>query len=371
MVKDDYNSGRNQINTGNVPIMLSPGEVPFPCNGNVETMNMNPLILGNVKTTDYFKNLGQLQTMDQFIDQVYADGKMVVPWYPGTHNQVRTSGMCSQARGVSAAGVPTEFFTLLFKFFTMRPSAQQIQTIIDHPDSPYIRALGFIFLRYVCPPEHIWAWFEHYVTDEDELYLRGEKADKTPSTIGKLCRTLLTTLDFHDTMLPRLPVKVTRDIQAKLGALDLPPDEAEEPQDRGYGSSKGGYDGGARFKGSGGKGYQGSRPDGRGDRGSDDRGSYRGDDRGDRDRDEKRDDRRDRDKGDDKDSRRDSRREDKDSRRDSRRDDRGGKEDRDRDSRREDKDSRREDKDSRRDSRRDDRGGRDDRDRDRRRDDRR
>merc|ERR1719473_192225 len=117
---------------------------------------------------------------------------MVVPWVPGTHNQKRTSGMCSQARGVSDTGVPTEFFVLLFKLFTMRPSAQQIQMLLQHQDSPYIRALGFVFLRYVCPPKTIWAWYEPYINDEEELYLRGEKIDAgKPISLGRLCRNLL------------------------------------------------------------------------------------------------------------------------------------------------------------------------------------
>merc|ERR1712093_892234 len=112
----------------------------------------------------------------------------------------------------------------------MRPSAQQIQMLVDHGDSPYIRALGFVFLRYVCPPKTIWAWYEHYVSDEEEIYLRGEKCDKAPTTVGRLCRMLLTSLDFHDTMLPRLPVLVMKDIQAKLEALP-PMESVEDPQE--------------------------------------------------------------------------------------------------------------------------------------------
>ena len=80
---------------------------------------------------------------------------MVVPWVPGTHNQRRTSGMCSAARGVSDAGIPSETFTLLFKLFTLKPSAQQLAIMINHGDSPYIRAIGFLFLRYLCDPKKL------------------------------------------------------------------------------------------------------------------------------------------------------------------------------------------------------------------------
>lgn len=33
-------------------------------------MNMNPLLLGNIRTTDYFKNLAEIKTFNDFVDQV-------------------------------------------------------------------------------------------------------------------------------------------------------------------------------------------------------------------------------------------------------------------------------------------------------------
>ena len=45
------------------------------------------------------------------------------------------AGMCSAARGVSAAGIPTPCFMLLFKLFTLKPAAQQITLMLNHPDS--------------------------------------------------------------------------------------------------------------------------------------------------------------------------------------------------------------------------------------------
>ena len=42
----------------------------FPCIGSSDTMNMNPLLLGNIRTTDYFKNLAEIKTFNDFVDQV-------------------------------------------------------------------------------------------------------------------------------------------------------------------------------------------------------------------------------------------------------------------------------------------------------------
>ena len=68
---------------------------------------------------------------------------MALPWVPGTHNVAGTSGMCGAVRGVSAAGRCTSCFCLLFKCFTLKLTPTQINHLITHTDSPYIRVVGF------------------------------------------------------------------------------------------------------------------------------------------------------------------------------------------------------------------------------------
>ena len=48
-----------------------------------------------------------------------------------------------------------------------------MERLIDHPDSPYIRALGFLYLRYSIPPAELWDWFEPYFEDTEELQTEG------------------------------------------------------------------------------------------------------------------------------------------------------------------------------------------------------
>ena len=67
--------------------------------------------------------------------QIYYDAKSVIPWVPGTHNQMSTTGMCSGLRGVSAAGKTTSCFVLLYKCFTLKLSGKQIAKMINHADS--------------------------------------------------------------------------------------------------------------------------------------------------------------------------------------------------------------------------------------------
>ena len=41
--------------------------------------------------------------------------------------------------------------------------------MITHKDSPYIRAVGFLYLRLVCEPKNLWSWFRPYVSDKAAL----------------------------------------------------------------------------------------------------------------------------------------------------------------------------------------------------------
>ena len=41
-------------------------------------------------------------------------------------------------------------FCLLYKLFTLKLTKKQVIGLITHKDSPYIRGLGFMYIRYVC-----------------------------------------------------------------------------------------------------------------------------------------------------------------------------------------------------------------------------
>ncbi|OBZ89862.1 hypothetical protein A0J61_02098 [Choanephora cucurbitarum] len=103
--------------------------------------------------------------------------------------------------------------------WTLRLTIKQIENLIDHVDSPYIRAIGFLYLRYVCAPAQLWDWFQYYLED-DEVVQISSGQNPTKITIGKLCRMLITEPKFQGTMLPRIPVPIARDLEKKLQGYD-------------------------------------------------------------------------------------------------------------------------------------------------------
>ena len=85
--------------------------------------------------------------------------------------------------------------------------------MLDHVDSPYIRCVGFLYLRYAADPSTLYSWFEPYLYDEENVQIRQGKADVT---IGEYVRLLLENQEYYGTRLPRLPLVLERQFKVKL-----------------------------------------------------------------------------------------------------------------------------------------------------------
>ncbi|RHZ69334.1 hypothetical protein Glove_284g113 [Diversispora epigaea] len=163
--------------------------------GSETTMNLTNILYQNIQASPYFKQLYELKTYHEVIDEIYNHVESLEPFLKGT--------------------TASTAFCLLYKLWTLRLTVKQINGLIEHSDSPHIRALGFMYLRYVCKPAHLWDWFENYLDDEEQIQIQGGPRPVS-ITIGKLCRQLLTDQKWLGTILPRIPVPIARDIDQKL-----------------------------------------------------------------------------------------------------------------------------------------------------------
>ncbi|KAK7083440.1 PRP38 pre-mRNA processing factor 38 domain-containing protein B [Halocaridina rubra] len=82
--------------------------------------------------------------------------------------------MCGGVRGVGAGGIVSTAFCILYKLYTLRLSRKQVLGLLNHGDSPYIRGLGFMYIRYTQPPADLWDWFESYLDDEEVSVLHHQ-----------------------------------------------------------------------------------------------------------------------------------------------------------------------------------------------------
>ncbi|XP_008482012.1 pre-mRNA-splicing factor 38B isoform X2 [Diaphorina citri] len=125
-------------------------------------------------------------------------------------------GMCGGVRGVGAGGIVSTAFCLLYKLFTLKMTRKQLNGLINHTDSPYIRGLGFMYIRYTQPPADLWDWYEPYLEDEEEVDVKAGGGQVM--TIGNMLRSFLTKLEWHGTLFPRIPVPIQQKLEKQMSA---------------------------------------------------------------------------------------------------------------------------------------------------------
>ncbi|XP_052860055.1 pre-mRNA-splicing factor 38B [Anopheles cruzii] len=211
----------------------------LPLWGNDASMNLNPLILANIQGSSYFKvSLFKLKTYHEVVDEIYYQVKHLEPWERGSRKTAGQTGMCGGVRGVGAGGIVSTAFCLLYKLYTLRLTRKQVNGLMSHGDSPYIRALGFMYLRYTQPPGDLFDWYEPYLMDEEEIDVKAGGGQIM--TIGQMIRQWLTKLDWFSTLFPRIPVPIQKQIDAKLDqyARENGVSFADTQPDRGNSSGK-------------------------------------------------------------------------------------------------------------------------------------
>ncbi|KAI8070984.1 PRP38 family-domain-containing protein [Gongronella butleri] len=171
----------------------------LPTWGNAETMNMNPIIYQNILESRYFQSLYDKTTFHEMINEIFNEVSHLHPFVTGT--------------------TASTAFCCLYKLWQLQLTVKQLENMIDHKDSPYIRAIGFLYLRYVCAPDQLWEWLGYYLEDDQQVNLSNTPKPNMKS-IGALCRMLLTDQKYLTTMLPRIPVLIARDIEKKLQEYD-------------------------------------------------------------------------------------------------------------------------------------------------------
>ncbi|XP_075227264.1 pre-mRNA-splicing factor 38B isoform X2 [Lycorma delicatula] len=178
-------------------------------------MNLNALILTNIQSSHYFKvNLYELKTYHEVIDEIYYKVNHLEPWEKGSRKTAGQTGMCGGVRGVGAGGIVSTAYCLLYKLFTLKLTRKQVNGLITHPDSPYIRALGFMYIRYTQPPADLWDWYDEYLEDPEELDVKAGGGQVM--TIGNILKNFLCKLEWFSTLFPRIPVPIQQKLEKKM-----------------------------------------------------------------------------------------------------------------------------------------------------------
>merc|ERR1719273_2714212 len=174
-------------------------------------MNMNPLILTNIQNSPYFKvNLFEIKTYHEVVDEIYYKVTHLEPWEKGSRKTSGQTGMCGGVRGVGAGGIVSSAFCLLYKLSSLKLTSKQVYGLMNHADSPYIRGLGFMYVRFTQPPADLLEWFEDYLDDEEVIDVKAGGGKEI--TIGEMLKQFLTKPEWFDTRFPRIPINVQKEI---------------------------------------------------------------------------------------------------------------------------------------------------------------
>lgn len=93
--------------------------------GSSATYNLENVLRQNILGSDYYRQTcASLNNWSDIVDEIYENVDHVEPWMSGN------------ARGASST------FCLLHRLFTLKLTAKQIKDMLDHRDSPYIRAVS-------------------------------------------------------------------------------------------------------------------------------------------------------------------------------------------------------------------------------------
>eukprot|EP00232_Nephroselmis_pyriformis_P022253 CAMPEP_0182864264 /NCGR_PEP_ID=MMETSP0034_2-20130328/7082_1 /TAXON_ID=156128 /ORGANISM="Nephroselmis pyriformis, Strain CCMP717" /LENGTH=226 /DNA_ID=CAMNT_0024996517 /DNA_START=257 /DNA_END=934 /DNA_ORIENTATION=+ len=169
--------------------------------GNATTCNIERVLYQNILLSDYYKSLHEYEEFDEIVDEIYNIVEHCEPWLGGN------------ARGASSA------FCLLMRLTELKLEEGQIRKLVNHNDSPYIRALGFLYLRYCCNPRNLLGWFLPFLKDSEEI---APAQNGKTITVGVFCRDILLDMNYFETLFPRIPVNVMKEIVGTLEQRGLP-----------------------------------------------------------------------------------------------------------------------------------------------------
>ena len=178
------------------------GKNVLPLWGPEDSFHFNPLLLKNTIQSQYFQKCCQTLTdWNSVIDEVYTEVQHVQPF---------SSPMDK---------TPSTAFCLLLRLLTLRMTDHQMELTLKHPDSPYIRAIGCLYVRFAGPPDQILRWIEPYLFDHEAIQVEGGQRAPT-TTIGEYVRNIFDARDYFGTPFPRYPIQTERDLRVRLLAAE-------------------------------------------------------------------------------------------------------------------------------------------------------
>mmetsp|Transcript_20907 Transcript_20907/g.33720 ORF Transcript_20907/g.33720 Transcript_20907/m.33720 type:complete len:427 (-) Transcript_20907:241-1521(-) len=170
--------------------------VPMKVDGN---FNMTAMLARKIQASEYFKSLRELTTVPQLADEIKHNVRSLDPWMKTPNGDAATA------------------FCALYRLCELRPTRKQLTSMLSQKDAPFVRALGFLFLRFAAPADQLLEWFEPYFFDMEQF--RPLEESSKPWTLGAWIESLLEESKFGGVILPRFPYKIEQSLRSRIDLL--------------------------------------------------------------------------------------------------------------------------------------------------------
>jgi len=116
-------------------------------------MNLGHLLASRIITCSYWESLKQVCTFSEIIEEIHSKVRNLEPWSVQHHEKK-----------------PSIAFVLLYKLLHLGITTKQLNAMLLHKDSLYIRAIGFLFLRFAIPQNLLIEWFSPHFNTCDQQF---------------------------------------------------------------------------------------------------------------------------------------------------------------------------------------------------------
>lgn len=166
---------------------------------NPKTYGLSGLLQTHIVECAHYKSLLTLESFEQVVDETYQFANSVEPYM------------------ANSGTVPSALFCCLYRFFSLGLDGRQLRRLLDHPESPYIRCCGFLYVRLALPHDQLLHWLGEYLLDDEEFKLSPDSDLRT--TVGEFVEGLLAQDRYFNTVLPRLPMVTKRHVEERLAPV--------------------------------------------------------------------------------------------------------------------------------------------------------
>jgi len=185
------------------PQAPAPAAPPKPGEKPVETehdrcYNMNPIMCRSITNCIYYKNLFDLRSFEAIFEKCREE---VFDLEPVTRNKT-----------------PAPAFCMLFKFFTMKLSENQLDELLTSEEG-VLRGLGFLYVRFLIPPKKLWYWFKNCFADPTPIPIGNNGETTEPAR--DFIKRILKEQKYQGYALPKIPIPVHRQYRKKILLMEL------------------------------------------------------------------------------------------------------------------------------------------------------